>query len=139
MCASLKLTLGFINCFEVGYMARTPVKPGNWGTWATIHGEGIYEPEFDSQSVSKTSKGENSVQIVPCLFAKVSGHAWRLCTNRKSSFYKSKCLGECKWFKEDKTEAILFAPLKTKYGGEEWKGIEVKGKKRKKNRKRISK
>ena len=106
-------------------MAGSPTKPGNWGDWATIHGAGIYEVEYDQSQVSKTQENENSIKRIPCIYAKISGSSWRVCTCRDSSQFQKYCKSKCSCFKENASETIINSEPKKNYGHGDWDAFAV--------------
>ena len=107
-------------------MVGSPTKPGNWGNWATIHGYGIYESEYDQSQISKTNTSGKSAEHIPCIFAKVSGHSWCICTCEKSAHFKQKCNKRCINFMESKAEALANSPPKKRGGQEDWSNRAIK-------------
>ena len=118
-------------------MAGSPTKPGNWGDWATIHGVGIYESEYDQSQVSKTQENENSIKRILCVYAKISGSSWRICTCSESSQYKNYCKSQCACFKENTKEAVINSPPKKNHGHGDWDAFDIpRLQKSKKNKKK---
>lgn len=106
-------------------MAGSPTKPGNWGDWATIHGAGIYESEYDQTQVSKTQENEHSIKHIPCIYAKISGSSWRVCTCAESKQYKNYCRSKCVCFKENASETVINSPPKKNNGHGDWDAFDL--------------
>lgn len=77
-------------------MAGTPVKPGSWGDWATIHSE--ISDETRRQNGEYTAPGvanADNLNGVECKYARNLSYQLIVCQNSHSLFSGKKCPGHC--------------------------------------------
>lgn len=77
-------------------VAGTPVRPGSWGDWATIHSE--LSDETRRQNGEYTAPGvanADNLNGVECKYARNLSYQLIVCQNSYSLFAGKKCPGHC--------------------------------------------